>query len=121
MFHGEMDEGWFSEIWEEATSGVVATTAAAANNTQPRPRSHNGSEMIDYRSFVRLFDDTAEDEDAVKVPDRSDEAEGTAEEDADECTAPHAPPPISMPEEPQLQVEPESEPEPQQEDQTQSE
>jgi hypothetical protein len=121
VFHGEMDEGWFSEIWEEAISTVGSTAAAAASNTQPRPLSHSGSEMIDYRNFVRLFDDTAADEDAVKASQRNDEEEGVAEEGADECTAAHAPPPISLAKEPQPQVELESEPEPQQEEQKQSE
>jgi hypothetical protein len=101
VFHGEMDEGWFEEIWAEATA-VSSTAVAATMGGSP--------EMIDYRSYVRLFDDTAADEDALE-----DAHDGNGDEEekpfagADNSVAmPALAPSISLPddvEQPQLEPE----------------
>ena len=93
MFHGEMDEGWFAEIWQEATADAASSS----------------KEMIDYRGFVRLFDDTAADEETlVEAPhDHDDDKENSVASVG--SPVPANPPPISVPSEPE--PEPDSEPE----------
>ena len=98
-----MDEGWFEEIWAEATA--VSSTAVEASMGGP-------AEMIDYRSYVRLFDDTAGDEDALEDAhggntDKEDKSSGGID---GSVAVPMAPAPsISLPEDvEQPQPEPES-------------
>ena len=97
-----MDEDWFIEIWEEATAASSTAVAASMGGS---------SQMIDYRSYVRLFDDTAADEDALEdAQDREGDEQGKPSTDS--SIAVPAPPSIS---EPKDAEQPQPEPESQQE------
>lgn len=87
VFHGEMDECWFTEIWQEATSSSVSATARA------------GSEMIDYRGFIRLFDDTAAEDVEEKPRESASDEEETVPTSTNDCGDMQQPPPISSPDE----------------------
>jgi hypothetical protein len=107
VFGGEMDEQWFTEIWEEATAAAAAAAAAsaasAASAGQEVTRTAGGQSeatLIDYRGFVRLFDESAAEEDEDSGPDEA--AAGSQ----------HPPPPIAAQSESEPELEPEPEPEP---------
>ena len=106
VFGGEMDEQWFTEIWEEATAAAAAAAASAASAAsagQEVTRTAGGQSeatLIDYRGFVRLFDESAAEEDEDSGPDEA--AAGSQ----------HPPPPIAAQSESEPELEPETEPEP---------
>jgi hypothetical protein len=99
VFHGEMDEDWFTDIWEEATA-ASSTAVAASMGESPQ--------MIDYRSYVRLFDDTAADEDALEAT-QDGEGDEEGKPSADSSIDVPVPPSIFLPKDAeQPQPEPES-------------
>lgn len=124
VFGGEMDEAWFDEIWQETTAAAAAAGGAAA-----LPVLYGGdgeAELVDYRGFVRLFDDSGGEEPGGGGREQEGPAQvgspavsvAEAAADDDETQAPE----LDHPEpEPEPELEAETGPGPEPETQTQTE